>query len=79
MLSWARKLLINRSDIRMICKGYISIEYTVWCGECGNWDQISGKKKYAKRQWKIDGWKLTRDYGWLCSNCSENHLKLEKL
>lgn len=50
-------------------EGYISKQYTVWCGVCGNWDQISvNLKKRAIKKWKHAGWKKTKN-GWVCPKC----------
>lgn len=51
-------------------KGYISIEKTVWCGKCMNWEQYS-KWEFTK-QIKLNGWKRSKKHGWLCPDCSKN-------
>jgi hypothetical protein len=52
-------------------RGYISIEHTVWCGVCGNWDQRSGKKRRLIKQWLAAGWKRERARGWVCPKCQK--------
>jgi len=51
-------------------KGYISNEYTFWCGSCGEWDQIAARNKHeAIRTMKVGGWRNTRKQGWVCPKC----------
>ncbi len=49
-------------------KGRISIQKTIWCGGCAEWDQRSGEPRLS-RIWRKEGWVLTRAYGWLCPKC----------
>lgn len=47
--------------------GWISTEFTAWCGVCGGNAQISAaNKNAAKREFRAMGWKDTRLYGWVC-------------
>ncbi len=50
-------------------KGKISVEYTVWCGQCPVWNFVgTDTKKIAATRAKRAGWKHTKD-GWLCKDC----------
>jgi len=51
--------------------GALELSHTVWCGRCGTWDQISGKKSYCAKMFKKDGWTTTRIKGWRCPQCSK--------
>lgn len=59
------------SGVNSPAKGYAVRGYTVWCGECGNWDQVSGSLKSCEKLWKKNGWTKTRRWGWLCPECSD--------
>jgi hypothetical protein len=51
-------------------KGYIAVEHTVWCGDCGNWERVSiGRKREASAVFRRLGWKRTLDRGWVCPQC----------
>lgn len=53
-------------------EGYISTEFTVWCGKCGHWNQISGRKTVAIKEWKRMGWKRFKaPIGWVCPTCNK--------
>lgn len=52
-------------------KGHISTSKTVWCGACMEWSQYEEPTdKKAARRARRDGWTLTREWGWLCPDCS---------
>jgi len=54
--------------------GYISKEYTFWCGneECGEWEQFSGNNKKDTIEFaRKHGWRNTTLYGWICPKCSK--------
>ncbi len=56
----------------MEVKGEISIEHTVWCGICMNWEQAAEPTKrlmgiFARSR----GWKYTKEKGWVCPKCAE--------
>jgi len=48
---------------------------TIWCDECGQWDQISGTVEFARRRLRARGWTRARaedgTYGDYCPNCSK--------
>jgi hypothetical protein len=51
-------------------RGYINKQYTVWCGCCPVWDQLSAiNKAIATKEFKKAGWKYTKEKGWLCKVC----------
>jgi hypothetical protein len=69
-------------------QGTITTEHTVWCGAstlatntgqphpftgyiCTGHYQFSDSPPVAHV--KREGWKLTREYGWLCPNCAHTH------
>lgn len=53
-------------------KGYITREYTVWCGRCEEWYQDTARSiKEVQPKFIQMGWSKTRKHGWLCPECSE--------
>ena len=50
--------------------GHISYSFTFWCGDvesdCQWWDMYGGSKKNTIVMARHDGWKKTREFGWLC-------------
>lgn len=49
-------------------KGYISRQFTVWCGLCHEWYQESCRTQaQAIAEFKRLGWKNTKEHGWVCS------------
>lgn len=49
--------------------GTITNEYTVWCGNCNEWQQESVRNKtFAIRLFKSYGWKI-RKGKWFCREC----------
>lgn len=56
-------------ECKMATKGTIEVGYTVWCGECGNWEQTTGPKDSCEKVFRGRGWKLTKGRGWLCKTC----------
>lgn len=51
-------------------KGFISKEYTIWCGNCAEWWQKSIEtKKLMIKIVKKAGWKFKNKLGWICPNC----------
>ena len=50
-------------------RGYISNEYTVWCGVCQNWEREAISKRLAIKRWHAAGWRKTRKTGWTCPSC----------
>lgn len=65
----------------MVVNGIMTQQWTVWCGgvtsngvSCSQWDQVSGTKKSAGNDFKLQGWK--RYHGvWLCPKCGEKKEK----
>jgi Zn finger protein HypA/HybF involved in hydrogenase expression len=59
----------------------LSREVTIWCDECGQWDQASGVtatqlRKYLKQKgWTTIRHYFIRDY---CPECSKNREKILK-
>ncbi len=49
-------------------KGYINKYCTVWCGRCIRWDDVPVNRNPSK-QAKLDGWKTSKEFGWLCPEC----------
>ncbi len=55
--------------------GYISKEFTFWCGmpECVNWEQYGfSSKGHAIIFAKSIGWRKTKKFGWVCPKCAGN-------
>jgi len=53
-------------------KGRISTEFTVWCGTCIKWHQLSAKnQKSAIIYFSSNGWKKIKPAGWICPVCLE--------
>jgi hypothetical protein len=51
-------------------KGYISRQYTAWCGVCGNWEQVDELKvAHAMKRFRKMGWSCTKENGWTCPKC----------
>lgn len=60
-------------------KGYISREFTVWCGGCIEWRQEgAARQALAAKAFRKSGWKLTEQKGWLCPICVENGPRNER-
>ena len=53
-----------------IIKGVIKSRKEIWCGICGNWEDLPSVK-YASIEAKARkfGWKKTKKYGWVCPKC----------
>ena len=54
--------------------GLMTQQWTVWCISCHNFDQISGSKSSAKREFKKSGWFLLNKK-WICPRCLEEYIK----
>lgn len=53
-------------------KGYISRQFTVWCGLCHEWFQEScNTQAQAIKYFKRRGWRLTKANGWICEKHSQ--------
>jgi hypothetical protein len=51
-------------------KGYISKQFTVWCGLCNKWDQASApRNKVFVAEIKAAGWRSYSHFGWVCPAC----------
>lgn len=62
-------------------KGYISRQYTVWCGVCGQWDQRDNArdKAHMAKLARRSGWSFSKEHGWRCPNCVQaKRTELEK-
>lgn len=48
----------------------VTYQVTVWCDECGQWDQMSTNASTARRKLKRQGWTRSRasDY---CPHCTK--------
>lgn len=48
-------------------RGYVSTEWTFWCGLCEHWEQeaVSATKRDAISGAKRHGWRLTKAAGWV--------------
>lgn len=58
-------------------KGYMSTEFTVWCGVCVEWETIpQGTRTRAGKEAKRVGWTYTRKHGWCCPKCSKTNKPL---
>ncbi|NWL87572.1 hypothetical protein DMN77_08135 [Paenibacillus sp. 79R4] len=52
--------------------GYISSEFTVWCGKCSKWEQVSTiSKTFAAKEFTKSGWRKTKEHGWVCPSCKK--------
>ena len=49
--------------------GVITVQHTIWCAVCEQWDQRSGRKSLCLSEWKEEGWKKVRNQGWTCVGC----------
>lgn len=57
-------------------KGYISMEFTVWCGNCSQWESWPLSKGVIKsRAAKAHGWRFHKATGWLCQDCEARYQK----
>jgi hypothetical protein len=51
-------------------RGHITREHTMWCGVCGNWEQVAEPTKGIAAKWfRRAGWKNTKENGWTCPTC----------
>lgn len=41
----------------------------MWCGLCTQWVAQARTKQDAREHARAEGWRLTRDDGWLCREC----------
>lgn len=57
----------------MAGSGKITTEYTVWCSKCERWYQtVEHRNKYwFGRFLRLQGWRFTRAWGWICSDHNE--------
>jgi len=60
-------------------KGHISVQHTVWCGVCNRWEQHDGPKKECVDEWKREGWRRSRKFGWVCPACRRRGVSPGKL
>ena len=52
-------------------RGWISTEFTFWCGCCDRWEQFAAvHKTEASGFARGCGWRYTRAKGWLCPRCA---------
>lgn len=50
--------------------GKVTSDVTVWCGECGHWQEEEATKQIAVARFKEDGWRQHKRLGWLCPECA---------
>jgi hypothetical protein len=56
-------------------KGQIRTTLDVWCGRCGNWENLDAfTKRAAGVIARQKGWQNTRQKGWVCPLCSNIQL-----
>ena len=51
-------------------RGRVTTAYTVWCGDCSQWDEVQGVRSDAEKDWKRRGWTNTRTKGRRCPDCT---------
>ena len=66
---------MQNNDTKDACAGGITPQYTVWCWNCMRWDQVSGRKASAIRDFRSAGWGKSRGK-WLCPDCMLNGVKV---
>lgn len=49
--------------------GTMTQQWTVWCCDCTDWEQVGGSKKSASNEFKKMGWVRVRSV-WLCPACA---------
>ena len=52
----------------MSAAGTMTQGWTVWCDTCAKWDQVSGTKATAAREFRASGWKK-KGGKWECRDC----------
>jgi len=57
--------------VSQVKAGFMSQQWTVWCGDCPEWDQLGGPKKGCEKAYKAAGWVNDRHRGWLCPKCAK--------
>jgi hypothetical protein len=63
-------------------RGRMSVQYTVWCGVCEDWEYTFDEPTPTKFAVKI-GWRYTKARGWVCPKCistfkgAKKHEKVE--
>jgi uncharacterized protein YlaI len=56
--------------MKQVLEGYISKQYTVWCGICGEWEYVDGNNlTQAGKNARKKEWKYTPVHGWVCQQC----------
>ena len=61
-------------------KGTMTTEFTVWCGCCDIWEQVSAESKTETANTvKKQGWRRTKTHGWMCPKCSGQSPIVDKL
>lgn len=54
-------------------RGWLHVQYTVFCGCCPNWEYVQGKKcSEAGQDARKRGWRYTLQRGWICPQCQES-------
>ena len=58
-------------------KGKVSTGYTVRCGKCEAQHQLDNMSRKSEFHIQIEreGWRKTREYGWICPACRKFLLK----
>jgi hypothetical protein len=67
--SAADEIMDGRKGGGSVNRGHISQQFTIWCGSCEAWDQVSGTRKRCVSEWRKAGWKRTKATGWICPKC----------
>ena len=70
-------------------RGTITTQHTIWCAHelnpdvpfackvrlCRSWVQVDGNVAVTKGEAMKQGWRYTRDFGWLCPPCAADHAR----
>jgi transcription elongation factor Elf1 len=53
-----------------ILNGLMTPQWTVWCSNCNQWNQVSLPKGEATKYFKSIGW-VKKNKKWVCPDCNK--------
>jgi hypothetical protein len=56
----------------------VTRQVTVWCDECGNWEQATLRTAQMRKELKKKGWSFKNTYDF-CPKCTQKKLEEKKL
>jgi hypothetical protein len=59
----------------------VTRQVTIWCDDCGNWDQASATAARLRRELRDRGWTVVRDDQGVhdyCQECSQKRVAAQK-